>query len=315
MGMARSPMPMPSAAPPVSAPSPQMAQGGGGLAPSPQPAAASPLPRGAPMTPSGGQTLGGQANPAAPITASSLSAPSQQQLQPPPQQQTSQLSPTLQQQQQDQQSNLDQFKGQFDLRTMAQNLVKQPNMTPQRLGKIFSSPALRQMLNAEGLQQYRMLGLDIREQNARTSQDRLTQQAYEFAKRQGNLQDWRGKLLDSRQTLVSSKATFDMIKQDASSKLAAISQSRTLGEMTAEQADKATEKVRADRDQAIGDAIKKMHETMVPGEDDESGGGGGGGGDKLLEQAKAAIMRGAPKDAVLKRLKEVDPQADLSGLQ
>ena len=285
---------------PVQAPTgPQLGQGGVAQSPMPQPAAVSvPAPvlaRGQPMTASGGQTPPiGQVPP----SAASLQGNAPQQ--------TAQLSPQLQGQQNQQQQppDLSIHDGQFDFNHLMSNLVKQ-GWSPQKLGRIASSPAFARMLNQEGLNQYRNLGLGIRQENAETSRDRLSQQAQEFDKREAEIDKRQQNSIATRQNITGSVATFHTINASAQAKIAQINASVQRGDITPQDAQKQIQAINDDREKRIGEGIAKMNQFDPDKAAGES---------SALEEAQAAIKAGAPRDKVIERFKKNHPDLDASSL-
>ena len=284
---------------PVQAPTgPQIGQGGVAQSPMPQPAAVSvPAPalaRGQPMTANAGQAppIGQGASPQTP----SMAQP----------QQTAQLSPQMQQQQgQPQQPpDLSIHDGQFDFNHLMSNLVKQ-GWSPQKLGRIASSPAFARMLNQEGLNQYRNLGLGIRQENAETSRDRLSQQAQEFDKREAEIDKRQQNSIATRQNITGSVATFHTINASAQAKIAQINASVQRGDITPQDAQKQIQAINDDREKRIGEGIAKMNQFDPDKAAGES---------SALEEAQAAIKAGAPRDKVIERFKKNHPDLDASSL-
>lgn len=247
------------------------------------------------MTASGGQTPPiGQVPP----SAASLQGNAPQQ--------TAQLSPQLQGQQNQQQQppDLSIHDGQFDFNHLMSNLVKQ-GWSPQKLGRIASSPAFARMLNQEGLNQYRNLGLGIRQENADTAQERLSQQAAQFDRREGEIDRRQQNSIAARRNITGSVATFAAINKDAQAKIAQINAAVTSGKMEPADAQKQIQAINDDREKRIGEGIAKMN-TFDPGKAaDDSG---------ALESAQAAIKAGAPRDKVIGRFKKNHPDLDASSL-
>lgn len=308
-GQARSPMPVPqpAASPqqatPAAAPNaPVPSQGIQGNPAPPAalqgapPAPGPPVAVGQPKTAQPGVTAPGQS---VPVPGPSPAAQPTAQPQQPPAQQAQQ-----------QASAVDKYKDMFDYPTLVRNLVNTPNMNPTKLGKIISSDGFKNMLTQEGLAQYRAAGLGIREQNAQTAQGNLGERTREDKNKDTRIADNERAIQQARQWGEKFKVgqqTITGINKDFQTKSAAINAAVQRGDKTPEDAQKEIEGLSKDKQTATEKVQKDVGDP--PALKDE----GSGGQDNLAEQAKAAIMRGAPKDAVLKRLKEMDPNADVSG--
>ena len=281
---------------PVQAPTgPQLGQGGVAQSPMPQPAAVSvPAPalaRGQPMTANAGQS---------PPMGQGQGAPSQTPPMAQPQQ-TAQLSPQLQNQQNapQQPPDLSRFDGQFDFNHLMQNLVRSPGMNPQKLGRIARSPAFERMLNQEGLNQYRNLGLGIRADNAETARKRAADEAVKFA----------------RQT---KEHALDREEQEAERQYSAQTNWLMFGapDVGADGKPIDKQKLHKDLDDAHNKRIDDINKRRAALDTDQgSGGAQGGASDSgALEEAKAAIAAGRNKQMVIERFKKLHPDLDASAL-
>ena len=286
---------------PVQAPTgPQIGQGGTPQSPMPQPGSVSvtapALPRSQPMTASGGQTPPiGQVPP----SAASLQGNAPQQ--------TAQLSPQLQGQQNQQQQppDLSIHDGQFDFNHLMSNLVKQ-GWSPQKLGRIASSPAFARMLNQEGLNQYRNLGLGIRQENAETAQERLSQQAAQFDRREGEIDRRQQNSIAARRNITGSVATFAAINKDAQAKIAQINAAVTVRQ------DGARRRPEADP----GDQRRPREAHRRGDRQDEHVRPRQGGGRLGRARGRQGRDQGrrSPRQMVIERFKKHHPDLDASSL-
>lgn len=254
------------------------------------------------MNASGGQTAQVGQN------VAQAQQPQAQQSAPQPQQ-TAQQSPTLQNQQNqpDQRPDLSHFDGQFDFNHLMQNLTRTPGMTALKLGQIARSPAFERMLTQQGLNQYRALGLGIRQENVDTARDRLSQQAEEFGKREADINKRQQNSEATRANITGAQATFTAVNKDAQARISQINAGVMSGAIKPEDAAKQIQAINDDREKKIAESIAKMN-TFKPGGEEESSAG------NPLEEAKAAIAAGRNKQMVIERFKKLHPDLDASGL-
>src|SRR5208282_221758 len=205
-------------------------------------------------------------------------------------------------QQEAQQTNLDKYKGMFnDYNTIAQNLLKTPGMTPQKLGRIMNSRGLQNMLTQEGLAAYRAAGLGIRQENTDISGQRL-----------GALEDYR-KIIqaDKDRAFVYTSQSHAL---DAQQRVLDRTYNAKMGQEIFLPADKqeAAKKEIQDAYDTGSQAIEDKRGALD--KQSQSSSSDTGSGSDPREEAKAAIAAGAPRDAVIKRFKELNPGLDASGL-
>ena len=285
------------------APQQTFGQGGVAQSPIPVPQAVQPsaLPRGQPMNPSGGQSL--------PVPGASQ--PPQGGTVQPSQTQQPQLPQQSQvvQNQQPKGPDLSMHNGMYDLPTMLNNLVRQPGMTPQKLGRIANSRAFEAMMNNQGLQQYRMLGLGLRQEGLNIQQDRLAQQADEFGKREERIKENEKESRDFRGNMATSAAALGVAKLKAAKALDDISKQVQAGTMTPQEGDKRSKQIRDDLDKQTGDVINQIKSFGAGGESSSSSSDA-----SAVEEAKSAIAAGRNRQMVIERFKKLHPDLDASGL-
>ncbi len=290
---------------PVNAPeTPQLGQGGTAQSPMPQPSAVPvtppSMPTPAPAIPSGQPRTAVGVPPPQP-QGQPASTPSPQ---PAPAQQSAELQ---QQAQTRRQPDLTQFNGMFDFNHLMHNLVQTPGMNYEKLGKIANSRTFENMLNQQGLQQFRMLNLGIHEQNAQTAETRTAQQAEEF----------RAKMeaLDKKSEIMNKNHALDRQEQQIERQYT--QQSQRLIFLPADQQKAEAEKL----DKAYNDNMEKLNKQRdaidKEGKDTESQGGGSSGGDDKsvsIQRAKEALAKHPDKKAeIIKRVKDAYPDADTAG--
>jgi hypothetical protein len=217
-------------------------------------------------------------------------------------------------QQQRQGRDLSQFDGMFDYTTLMSNILRTPGMTPQKAGMISRQPAFERMLTQQGLNQYRALNLQLGAGRLGVSEDRLSLDAKKMAEQQDRLREQKSASLQT-QALTRQAG---VLKTQYSQQMQQIMFGPSV-DANNKPIDKqaAVKKLNDDFETAnkkIADQQDKINKVFEGG--DSSGGeqSSEGGGANPLEEAKAAIAAGAPRDAVIKRFKEINPGIDASGL-
>jgi len=200
------------------------------------------------------------------------------------------------------QQNLDKYKGMFDdHNVIAQNLLKTPGMNPTKLGRIMNSKGVQDMLTQEGLFAYRAAGLGIRQENTDISGRRL-----------GDLEDYRKITEADRER--NRMLTIQGHAFDAQQRVLDRTYNAKMGQVIFLPADKqeAAKKEIQDAYDTGSQAIEDKRGALD--KQSQSSSSDTGSGSDPREEAKAAIAAGAPRDAVIKRFKELNPGLDASGL-
>ena len=259
----QAPQPTPAQLPPKAPPPmPMTAQPGTGVG-----AGATPMP--SPAQPPGGGTaaLAGQQQPQAP----------------PPQQQMQRPAPQMQ-------------PGQtFDFDHLAGALAKTPGMTPQKMGRIVTSPGFARLLSVQGLQQYRALQGQLGRERTDQGWGRLGQGQERVdlsARKLKDTEGWHSQLLTWRKQQQGSATEVNSIRDAARGQRSAVNAQVFNGSMKPEEAQKQLAIIDEEETRKIGEIQKKIGE---PPEAPKEESAGGGGDTSAIEEAKAAIAAGAPR--------------------
>jgi hypothetical protein len=235
------------------------------------------LPAGQPMTATAGQTPP-QAAPAAP----------------PAPQQTSQAQQSPQYQGQQQQTSkapdLSMHDGMFDFHTLAKALTDR-KMPPQQIGRIMRNPSFVSMLNNQGLQQYRMLGLDERMRHDRELED-LKKEAQESTDRHRRFMEgydsWKTKLTGVAQQ-------YKLINDAYDARKTIIQKQVQAGNVTPEAADKQLKDLESERDTKMGQVTSDYMKSAPTEGGEQSTSGSGGSQGAGTEQDPVKVK--TPQDA------------------
>ncbi len=196
----------------------------------------------------------------------------------------------------------------FGFDQLVGNFARTRGMTPNKLGRIVTSPAFARLLNAQGLEQYRSIMGQLGRERTDQGWGRLGQGQEKIDASKG----WRQYSADTKKFGQANKTFDEEIRIARENRDAKIKEA--LGDPNVDDKKAVYEAADKEFNDKVADVEKRRKELKEPTEPGAEGAGGEGDTASIIEEAKAAIAAGAPRDKVIKRLQEHGIDASGSGL-
>ena len=191
----------------------------------------------------------------------------------------------------------------FGFDQLVGNLARTRGMTPNKLGRIVTSPAFARLLNAQGLEQYRSIMGQLGRERTDQGWGRLGQGQEKIDASKG----WRQYSADTKKFGQANKTFDEEIRIARENRDAKIKEA--LGDPNVDDKKAVYEAADKEFNDKVADVEKRRKELKEPTEPSAESAGGASSTEDAIQQAKDAIASGAPRDAVNKRLQEngIDP--------